>query len=189
MQKQIAIGNETLIYTLKKSKKARNVRLSVSHDGTVVVSMPFFVREKVAERFVKEKSKWLLKKLALFKQREGQKTTRYGKDDYRKYKEVARKLATERVEYFNETYKCKYNRISIRNQKTMWGSCSSKGNLNFNYKIVHLPLRTADYIIVHELCHLKEMNHSKKFWDLVSIFFPNYKEIRKDLRKLGISLN
>lgn len=177
-----------LIYTLKKSKKARNVRLSVSYDGAVVVTLPFYVREIVAERFVKEKSKWLLKKIAFFKQFEGQQIIKDSKKDYLKYKEVARRLTTEKVEYFNQTYKFKFDRISIRNQKTLWGSCSSKGNLNFNYKIVHLPLQIADYIVVHELCHLKEMNHSKKFWDLVSVFFPNYKELRKDLRKLGISL-
>lgn len=189
MQKQIVVQNETVIYTLKKSKRARQLNLTIHSDGRVVVTTPFYIREKVSERFVKEKGEWILKKQAFFKQFEGQKIIKNSKQDYLKRKDESYKLAVDRVEYFNETYKFKYNRVSIRNQKTRWGSCSSKGNLNFNYKIVHLPLRTADYIIVHELCHLKEMNHSKKFWDLVSVFFPDYKEIRRDLKKLGISLN
>ena len=94
----------------------------------------------------------------------------------------------ERVDHFNTTYKFKFNRINIKNQKTRWGSCSNKGNLNFNYKIVLLPERLADYIIVHELCHLKELNHSKKFWNLVAKAMPDYPQIRDELNKGGMYL-
>ncbi|MFH1536961.1 MAG: M48 family metallopeptidase [Patescibacteria group bacterium] len=110
------------------------------------------------------------------------------KRHYLKYKEQARFLIEERLNYFNQFYNHEFCRVSIRNQKTRWGSCSSKGNLNFNYRILFLPRDTADYIIVHELCHLKEMNHSKNFWILVSQTFPNYKYIRKNLRGLSFPL-
>ena len=103
---------------------------------------------------------------------------------YLKYKEQARTLIEERLNYFNQFYNLEVCRVSVRNQKTRWGSCSSKGNLNFNYKILFLPRDAADYIIVHELCHLKEMNHSKNFWALVSQTFPNYKYIRKNLKNI-----
>jgi predicted metal-dependent hydrolase len=97
------------------------------------------------------------------------------------YKEKARALATARLAHFNSFYHFTYHRISIRNQKTRWGSCSSRGNLNFNYKIALLPAHLVDYIIVHELCHLGQMNHSAKFWELVSKTTPNYLALRKEL--------
>ena len=104
---------------------------------------------------------------------------------YKENKVKALLIIKDRIEYFNTIYNFKWNRIVIRNQKTRWGSCSKKGNLNFNYKIALLPPKSADYIIVHELCHLGEFNHSQKFWDLVAKTIPDYKEIRKDLRKNG----
>lgn len=108
--------------------------------------------------------------------------------DYLKYKNQTATLVKNRLEYFNLIYNFKYNRIVIRNQKTRWGSCSKKGNLNFNYKIILLSPKQADYIIVHELCHLKEFNHSGKFWDLVAQAVPDYKEIRSSLRTNGLQL-
>lgn len=101
--------------------------------------------------------------------------------NYIKYKKDAATLVKERLEYFNQFYNYKYGRVAIRNQKTRWGSCSKKGNLNFNYKIVLLSPKQADYIIVHELCHLKEFNHSERFWILVAKVVPDYKEVRKSL--------
>lgn len=106
--------------------------------------------------------------------------------DYLKYKNEALEFACQRVNYYNQLYDFKFNRISVRNQRTRWGSCSKKGNLNFNYRLLMLPQYLADYIIIHELCHLKEMNHSQGFWSLVAQVFPNYLEIRKKLRKVRI---
>ena len=97
-------------------------------------------------------------------------------------KELARALVMERIKHFNQNYEFTVGRISIRNQRSRWGSCSKKGNLNFNYRIVLLPPKVSDYIIVHELCHLGEFNHSKKFWDLVAKTTPEYKQVRKELR-------
>ncbi len=105
-----------------------------------------------------------------------------GKEDYLKYKDEALKLVQERIQFYNIKYKFNYNKIRIKNQRTRWGSCSQKANLNFNYRIIFLSEQMRDYIIVHELCHLKEFNHSKRFWNLVSSTLPNYKEIRKDLK-------
>jgi predicted metal-dependent hydrolase len=108
--------------------------------------------------------------------------------DYLKYKNQATNLVKERLEYFNQFYNYKWGRVAIRNQRTRWGSCSRKGNLNFNYKIVLLTPKQADYIIVHELCHLKEFNHSQRFWNLVAETVPNYKEVRSSLRANGLQL-
>jgi predicted metal-dependent hydrolase len=102
--------------------------------------------------------------------------------NYLKHKQKALGIVQERLQHFNKFYGYKWNRIFIKNQKTRWGSCSKKGNLNFNYRIALLPPEAADYIIVHELCHLKEFNHSQNFWNLVKVAIPNYKEIRNNLK-------
>jgi predicted metal-dependent hydrolase len=102
---------------------------------------------------------------------------------YLEQKEEARKIITERLEELNRGYGFKYGTVSIKNQKTCWGSCSKKGNLNFNYKLLHVAPEERDYVIVHELCHLSELNHSKKFWELVERSAPEYKRIRKNLKK------
>ncbi len=109
--------------------------------------------------------------------------------NYLENKNKALEIVKERIRYFNTFYNYKWGRIVVRNQKTRWGSCSKRGNLNFNYKIALLPQRSSDYIIVHELCHLGEFNHSQKFWDLVAKTIPDYKEIRRDLRKNRLRLN
>ncbi|MCK5061902.1 M48 family metallopeptidase, partial [Candidatus Parcubacteria bacterium] len=100
-------------------------------------------------------------------------------------KEKARKTILNKINALNKHYNFKFNRVAIRNQKTRWGSCSAKGNLNFNYKIIYLPIKLQDYIITHELCHLQELNHSRKFWKLVAKIIPDYLSARKELKKQG----
>ncbi len=99
------------------------------------------------------------------------------------HKTTALELVTSRLAHFNHTYNFTYHRITIRNQSSRWGSCSRKGNLSFNYRLALLPPELADYIIVHELCHLGEFNHSKKFWDLVEKAIPNWRILRNNLRE------
>ena len=106
--------------------------------------------------------------------------------NYLKYKEVARALVHSGLDKYNIFYNFKYNRVAIRDQKSRWGSCSSKGNLNFNYRLALLSARQSEYIIVHELCHLKEMNHSARFWSLVEQTMPDYKDIISELKKVNI---
>lgn len=159
------------------------MRLAVYGDGSVVVTAPEGMRESIIEKFLHEKRDWILKKVDFFKDFQGNALISSSKEDYLLYKEKAHVIAKDRLHYFNEIYGYDFNKISIRNQKTRWGSCSRRGNLNFNYKIALLPMRFADYIIVHELCHLGEFNHSKRFWDLVAKTVPDYKEIKRDLRK------
>ncbi|MFT5036973.1 MAG: putative metal-dependent hydrolase [Candidatus Azotimanducaceae bacterium] len=103
---------------------------------------------------------------------------------YVEHKESARAAIAERLEYWNMHYGHTYNRVAIRNQKTCWGSCTEKGNLNFSYKLIFLPPHLMDYIIVHELCHLKELNHGKQFWELVGVALPEYKSHIRELRAI-----
>lgn len=183
MEKQIILKNKTVTYTLRKRRNSRRLRIAVHCDGSVAVTIPSFLREIVAEKFIVEKAEWLLSKLEIFRTGNAGLVLHGTRADYLKNKEEARAIISGRVNKLNEKYGYLYNRISIRNQKTCWGSCSRKGNLNFNYKIIFLPEKVQDYIVVHELCHLKEFNHSKMFWGLVAKVVPNYLEIRRELRK------
>jgi predicted metal-dependent hydrolase len=101
---------------------------------------------------------------------------------YKKYRESARALVHARLEHFNAYYGFTYGRVSIRNQKTRWGSCSSKGNLNFSYRIIFLSPAAQDYLIIHELCHLKQFNHSVAFWSLVAEQCPDYQTHHLELK-------
>lgn len=109
---------------------------------------------------------------------------RYSRREYLRAKDIARVLVHQKLTHFNSFYRFEFKRIAIRNQRSRWGSCSKRGNLNFNYKIVFLPDHLADYIIVHELCHLKELNHSPRFWNLVAQTIPDHNQRRKQLREL-----
>ena len=94
-------------------------------------------------------------------------------------------IIPRRVEYFAKRIGVTYGRITIRNQKTRWGSCSSKGNLNFNCLLMLVPSEVLDYVVVHELCHRKEMNHSKAFWIEVEKVLPDYRDMVKWLKEEG----
>jgi predicted metal-dependent hydrolase len=102
------------------------------------------------------------------------------------HKPTAKALIAELVEEISSIYFFTFKDIKIKNQKTRWGSCSNKGNLNFNYKIVHLPRELAKYLVVHELCHLKHLNHSRDFWNLVETIQPDYKILQASLKKIRL---
>jgi len=192
--KEITLRDQKISYTLRRSRRARRLRLTVYSDGSVVLTSPIELSENIVERFIREKAQWLIAKLKFVSARADQSgeqpTTqpvpRLTRRDYLKYKEQARTLVLQKVAQINAAYGHSYNRISIRNQKTCWGSCSRKGNLNFNYKILFLPERAQDYVIAHELCHLKEFNHSPRFWELVTRASPDYLEIRRELKRNGL---
>jgi len=103
---------------------------------------------------------------------------------YATHKETARALILERLQFFNQEGRYRYNRVAIRDQRRCWGSCSSKGNLNFSYKLLFLPPCLRDYIIVHELSHLEVLNHSADFWNIVAVQMPDYVVRMKTLRHL-----
>ena len=186
MKRKIELHKNKVEYTLKVSKRARRMRLAIYCDGNFVVTAPQNMSENIIEQFIIRKSQWILDKLDYFKSISGRVFAKGTKKDYAKYKDQALVLAQQRIEYFNKDYGFKFNKINIKNQKTRWGSCSRKGNLNFNYKIALLSEKLADYIIIHELCHLKEFNHSQKFWNLVAKMMPDYLEIRNELKRSGI---
>lgn len=188
MERHIELQNIKVPYTLKINSRSKRLRLSIHPGGSFVVTAPKNLKQSDIDDFIIKKSEWVIdgiNRLSKFKDVFKFKNT---KAEYAKYKEEARFLVERKVLEFNKIYNFKYNNISIKNQKTRWGSCSTKGNLNFNYKIALIPERLADYIVVHEICHLGEMNHSSDFWDLVEKGMPDYKERRRELRKGGVGM-
>ncbi|MFZ2975246.1 MAG: SprT family zinc-dependent metalloprotease [Candidatus Moraniibacteriota bacterium] len=183
MIKEITLKNEKIPYTFRKSRRSRCMRLTIRNDATLTVSVPWRLSEETAMRFVREKADWILGKIKHFQNRKSS-LPPVTRKDYLKYKKLAREIAQKKLKYFNEFYGFSYNRVSIRNQKTRWGSCSKAGNLNFSYRIIYLSEKLCDYIIVHELCHLGEFNHSKDFWALVVKMAPEYKKIRKEIKNI-----
>lgn len=180
MKKSIILNGDAVEYTLTVRPQAKRIKLSVGVGGVMKVSVPRFVPQYMVEDFMKRKESWIIRARdrALAKQSLVPVDTG---ELYEKHKEAARKYAHTKVEHYNSIYNFSWKRIAIRNQKTRWGSCSKQGNLNFSYKLALLPEHLADYIVVHELCHLGEFNHSEKFWDLVARVFPEYKALRKEL--------
>lgn len=158
------------------------MRLSIYRDGGFVVTVPRFVGASTAEKFILTKAKWVTDKFDYFKKFTGIHFAPASKKEYALHKEKARVLAASRLAHFNQFYNFKIGKLSIRNQKTRWGSCAKNGNISFNYKIALIPAHMADYIIVHELCHISEFNHSRKFWSLVAQTIPNHTTIRKELK-------
>jgi hypothetical protein len=184
MERKIDIGGQKISCTFKRNPRSKALRISVYPDGTISASAPRWLSISRIEQFIAEKSEWIVQKLRLLEEKN--KNPLFHKsssEEYKKYKKQAKELAAWKLRMFNEAYGFSYKKISIRNQKTRWGSCSQKGTLSYNYKIALLPEKHADYIIVHELCHLKEFNHSRRFWELVSKTIPDCKTLRKELRR------
>jgi len=104
------------------------------------------------------------------------------------YVRVAHESIKERLDYFSKVIGISYNTMRIKEQKTCWGSCSKKGNLNFNWKLIMSPQWVIDYVIIHEICHLRYLNHSKEYWSMVGLYMPEYKKAQEWLKKNGLGL-
>lgn len=183
---QIILNNTPVNYKLNISKRARRISISVGCEHGLIVTIPFGIADFRFEKFLHAKAGWILSKLDFVNRIKNHFWVKQSKGEYRVLKKQAQVLVTKKVLEWNKVYNFEYKNISIKNQKTRWGSCSQNKNLNFNYKIVHLPTDLLDYLIVHELCHLKELNHSKNFWQLVALAIPDYKLRRKALKEVHV---
>lgn len=173
-------------YILKKSTRAKNIRITITRDALVVVTLPHRFPELLAKKFVLDKVLWIEKNLEMIRKRglenKEHTTPSKSKKEFETHKKEALRIVKERLLYFNKEYGYTWNNVSIKNVSSRWGSCSKKGNLNFSYKVVLLPPSLRDYIVVHELCHLGQFNHSSTFWGLVEKTMPDYKILRKELQ-------
>ncbi len=227
---ETSINGQTITYTLKRSLRARRVRLEIRPQTGLSVIVPRSYNIGQVSELLKSKERWVsrnLERLSHFQSLPAKKelscgdTVPYlgrdlelvkrknqdGVDDVtlegnmlavspvlfkngilelaleRWYRTEAARLINERADKLSSNMGISYKRIIIRGQKTRWGSCSRKKNLSFNWKLVMAPQPVLDYVIIHELTHLKEMNHSKKFWELVAQYCPEWREHKKWLKQ------
>lgn len=167
--------------------KRKTISLEIRTDLSVCLRVPLKTTDSEIRAFLREKESWIRKHLQEMQQRaaEQRRIPKLTNEELRELAERACRVLPEKVAYYAEKLGVTYGMITIRNQKTRWGSCSAKGNLNFNCLLMLMPEDVTDYVVVHELCHRIEMNHSKNFWNLVEHILPDYHQSRKWLKEHG----
>lgn len=173
-----------------RRSKRKSAAIKITADMQIVVFVPLYVSDNEIERMVISKSKWIdehmLKVQSTIDER-----SKLEKITFEQIKELADQAVEyipKRVKYYAEKENFVYNKITIKNLVSRWGSCSTKGNLNFNCLLMLMPDYVIDYIVVHELCHLREMNHSEKFWAEVEKIMPDYQRAELWLKQNGGNL-
>ena len=170
-----------LEYTVVRSVR-KTMSLQVKRDGSVVVRCPSRMADSRISSFVEEHLDWILQRVEEAREQMEDRPM-FTEAEIRQYREKARKILTGKVQFWAERMGITYGRIAIRQQATRWGSCSSKGNLNFNWVLVLVPETLQDYVVVHELAHRREMNHSPRFWKIVGQYIPDYAERKRQLKE------
>ena len=170
--------------------RRKTIGIQIQSSDLVVIRAPLHTSTEEIFRFAGQQRAWIEKHLEMAARRETQKQQAepLAESDIRALSRQALDYFPGRTRMWAEKVGVGYSRITIRNQKTRWGSCSSKGNLNFNCLLMLCPEEIRDYVIVHELCHRKEMNHSPRFWAEVERFDPDYQAHRNWLKTEGAKL-
>lgn len=187
----IDVDGTRIEYEIKRTRR-KTYGISVAAGGKVTVKIPMRGSITHAKQMVQGKRYWILENVEKMadipvKPMESEKSE-YEKRLEAPYRAAAKNYIPQRVAYYAKLLDVTYGNITIRDQKTRWGSCSSKGNLNFNWRLMLAPPKVLDYVVIHELCHRKEMNHSPRFWAHVASIMPDYKEHRQWLKANGKTL-
>lgn len=176
------------IRILRSNRKTMS--LEITREAEILIRAPYGMKDSEIKDFIDRKAAWVEKHLRMQEERNEtmQSVEHLTVEELRGLADQALKTIPERVAYYARKMQVTYGRITIRNQKTRWGSCSSEGNLNFNCLLMLAPPEVMDYVVVHELCHRKEMNHSPRFWNEVEQVLPDYQERRRWLKENGGAL-
>lgn len=168
---------------IRSSRKT--ISLQITPEGALLVRCPNRMKKADIQAFVQSKEDWIQKHL----KKPGENSQPpFSQQELQELISHAKLVIQERVKYYAPIIGVSYGKITIRSQHTRWGSCSGKGNLNFNCLLMLAPRWVLDYVVVHELCHRKEMNHSARFWAQVEKVLPDYRESKKWLREKGGAL-
>lgn len=178
-------GNELQIPCEVVRSNRKTLALQMAADGRLIFRLPRFMTEQEAFSFAKKHEAWILQSYRKAVESQKDKPV-YSAEEIGTYIEKLGPVLKHRVDYYAALLGVDYHRITIRDQKTRWGSCSSLGNLNFNWRLSLLPAELLDYVVVHELAHRLEMNHSRRFWAHVARILPDYQERRKRLKEYHI---
>ena len=173
------MNNKIPEYEIKYSK-IKNIYIQIKN-GKITVKAPKRVSKKEIEKIVEQKTEWIQKTIEKENKKQEKENKKQEKEALytkEKFKEIIEKNANELIQKTG----LKPNKITIKQIKYAWGSCSSKKNITLNLELIKYSQQAIRYVILHELCHLKYMNHSKDFWNLVEKYMPNYKEIKKEFK-------
>lgn len=169
----IQYEEKEITYKIQK-KKIKNLYIQIQN-GEVIVKAPCKMKDNAIQEFIQKKAKWIAENLKKEKQKSQEEITPQKIENLKNIIQIA-------IQKYTNQLKVYPNKIRIKNIKYAWGSCSSNRNITINAKLANKSKEAIEYVVLHELCHLKEMNHSKKFWDLVEGCMSDYKVYRKELR-------
>ena len=180
--------NEITVRVVRSKRKT--IGLHITKDGNAEVRAPYYATKGEIESFIRENTEWIRKHAAQARERAqiAEQTPKLSQTELNHLVRVARKVFAERVAYYAPLLGVSYNKITVRKQRTRWGSCTKDGNLSFNALLVLAPPEVLDSVVVHELCHRLEMNHSPRFYAQIDRVFPDYKKWDKWLKKNGDAL-
>ena len=232
----ITIGEYTIPCFIRRSRRSKKIRLTVRHDDTVVVTIPYRAYVSDAKRLITKHQSWIVSRLQKLQQQRRFSAPFELKDGailptpYQRYalklqiapnkkyswqcvdgvvtmhiphnsrqsichgiiywyKQTALQVLKKHVVLWSKKMNVKPQRVSVKNQRTLWGSCSTKGNLNFNWRTMLLSREALDYLIIHELAHLRIHNHSQQFWQVVKQYCPNYKVLKDEIKRKNYLLD
>lgn len=170
----------------------KTMSLEITKEAEVLIRAPYRMKQSEIESFVQKKSGWIAKHLEKMQNKLEERTAhpipRMDREEIQQLADEAVRILPGKAAHFAPVVGVTYGRITIRNQRTRWGSCSAKGNLNFNCLLMLAPDEVQDYVIVHELCHRLEMNHSPRFWKEVERVLPDYRAAKQWLKEHGEEL-
>jgi predicted metal-dependent hydrolase len=170
---------------IRRSRRARRWTLTVPWGDQVVLTVPVGMSEREVAAVLQSHREWIARERAAQAPRLGLRRERVSESEARL---AARELVTMVLEEEAPALGVSYGRVQIRGQRTRWGSCSARGTLSFNWRLALAPLEVLDYVVVHELCHLREPNHSARFWRLVASRRPDWRRQRDWLAAHGPEL-
>ena len=174
------------VLLVRSSRKTLAVQIRA--DGTVIARAPLRMPKDRILCFLSEKASWIRMQQGRMQEREKMRQQARIHLDAAQEKELrerAKSVLAQRTAYFARQVGVTYGRITVRDQKTRWGSCSQTGNLNFNFRLILAPPEVLDYVVVHELCHRRQMNHSAQFWQEVAQVLPDYRKRKAWLTENG----
>ena len=174
------------VLLVRSSRKTLAVQIRA--DGTVIARAPLRMPKDRILCFLSEKASWIRMQQGKMQERENMRQQACIHLDAAQEKELrerAKSVLAQRTAYFARQVGVTYGRITVRDQKTRWGSCSQTGNLNFNFRLILAPPEVLDYVVVHELCHRRQMNHSAQFWQEVAQVLPDYRKRKAWLTENG----
>lgn len=183
---EVTVWEAKLQFQILRSDR-KKIAIQILPNGEVLVRAPYHVPQTMIDALVREQSEWILRSQKRMRMQNAvrEQLPPLSQQDIQRLADQALKVIPKRVAFFAERLGVTYQKITIRNQRGRWGSCSAEGNLNFNCLLMLAPPSVLDYVIVHELCHRKELNHSTAFWNEVQAVLPNYKNEYRWLKENG----